>query len=99
MLGPKKPPRLPSELIQAIPEAAAVPVRNIVGIDQNGPLVPYNPAAAIDMPTTDHQLPIVRPAMISPTADSAQVQNSVHRRSPSRSDSQPQNTIATAPQL
>jgi hypothetical protein len=27
-------------LIQAMPAAAAPPVRNIVGIDQNGPLVP-----------------------------------------------------------
>jgi thiamine monophosphate synthase len=35
--GPKKPPRLPSELIQAIAPAAAVPVRNIGGIAQNGP--------------------------------------------------------------
>jgi hypothetical protein len=30
-VGPKKPPRLPTELIQAIPEAAAVPVRIIDG--------------------------------------------------------------------
>jgi hypothetical protein len=27
MVGPKKPPRLPTELIQAMPDAAAVPVR------------------------------------------------------------------------
>jgi hypothetical protein len=39
-VGPKNPPRLPSELIHAMPAAAAPPVRNIVGIDQNGPLVP-----------------------------------------------------------
>ena len=39
MLGPKKPPRLPSELIQAMPAAAAVPVRNMDGIDQNGPIL------------------------------------------------------------
>ena len=40
MDGPKKPPRLPNELIQAMLAAAAMPVRNIGGIDQNGPLLP-----------------------------------------------------------
>jgi hypothetical protein len=38
MVGPKKPPRLPTELIRPIPDAAAVPVRIIDGMDQNGPL-------------------------------------------------------------
>src|ERR1700760_3369062 len=38
--GPKKPPRLPRELIQAIAAAAAGPVRNIGGIAQNRPLEP-----------------------------------------------------------
>ena len=38
--GPKKPPRLPSELIHAIEAAAAAPVMNIGGIDQNGPFEP-----------------------------------------------------------
>src|SRR5262245_8164492 len=38
--GPKKPPRLPMELIQAMVPAAAVPVRNIGGIAQNGPFEP-----------------------------------------------------------
>ena len=32
--GPKKPPRLPIELIQAMPTAAAVPDRNAGGSDQ-----------------------------------------------------------------
>ena len=47
-----KPPRLPIELIQAMPVAAAAPVRIIGGIDQNGPFVPYSPIAEIDMPTS-----------------------------------------------
>src|ERR1700730_7087475 len=38
--GPKKPPRLPSELIQAMPAAKAAPVRNIGGMAKNGPLEP-----------------------------------------------------------
>src|SRR3984893_9840636 len=38
--GPKKPPRLPSELIQAMPTAKPAPVRNIGGMAKNGPLEP-----------------------------------------------------------
>src|SRR5579872_3672350 len=38
--GPKKPPRLPIELIHAMEAAAAVPVRNIDGMAQNGPFEP-----------------------------------------------------------
>ena len=37
MAGAKKPPSLPTELIQAIPDAAVAPVKIIEGIDQNGP--------------------------------------------------------------
>ena len=40
MLGPKKPPRLPTELMKAMPEAAAVPVSKSGGIAQNGPFEP-----------------------------------------------------------
>src|SRR5208337_2649652 len=87
--GPKNPPRLPMELIQASPVAAAVPVSSIGGIAQKGPLVPYNPIAASVMPTSDHTVPPNRPATTSPTAASTQPQNSVHRRSPVRSDNQP----------
>jgi hypothetical protein len=38
--GPKKPARLPIELIPAMEAAAAVPVKNIGGIAQKGPLEP-----------------------------------------------------------
>jgi hypothetical protein len=38
--GTEKPPKFPRELIQAIEAAAAVPVRNIGGIDQKGPFEP-----------------------------------------------------------
>lgn len=37
--GPRKPPRLPTELISAMPPAAAVLVRKIGGSPQNGPSV------------------------------------------------------------
>src|SRR6185312_8543799 len=38
--GPKNPPRLPIELIQAKPAASAVPLRNIGGMAKNGPFEP-----------------------------------------------------------
>src|SRR5215469_15741458 len=36
---PKKPPRLPTELINAIPAAAPADVSRLVGIAQNGPII------------------------------------------------------------
>jgi len=38
--GPIKPPTIPTELISAIPAAAAVPVRKVDGNGQNGPFEP-----------------------------------------------------------
>src|SRR5215467_9958564 len=46
--GPTKPPSDPIELINAIPDAAEVPVRNSFGSDQNGPKKPSIPIAASD---------------------------------------------------
>src|SRR3954468_12838707 len=97
--GPKKPPRLPSELIHAMAPAAAVPVRNIGGIAQNGPLEPQNPIAATDMPTSAHQVPIVMPAMTSPIVEPVQAANKCHRRSFMRSERRPHPTMAIPPQI
>src|ERR1700730_18240609 len=36
VIGPMRPPRLPTELIPAIAAAAAVPLRNVEGSGQNG---------------------------------------------------------------
>ena len=44
-VGPTKPPMLPTELIRAIPPAAAVPLRNPVGMLQKGPSVLQIPVA------------------------------------------------------
>src|ERR1700761_5243498 len=98
-VGPKKPPRLPIELIQAMPDAAAVPVRIIEGNVQNGPLLPYRPIVAIDMPTKAHAVPIVLPAMTRPIAATTQAQNRFQRRSPMRSEIQPQTSMLIAPQM
>ena len=35
--GPTNPPRPPTELIKAIPEAAENPTRNLLGIEKKGP--------------------------------------------------------------
>src|SRR5258708_30359976 len=97
--GPKKPPRLPIELIQAMPAASAPPLRNIGGMAKNGPFEPYKPIAAIDIPTSAHQVPMVMPAMTSPTAENTQPINRIQRRSFMRSEMRPHTTMAMAPQV
>src|SRR5206468_7123005 len=47
-LGATKPPRFPTELMRAIPPAAAAPLRKEFGRDQKGPNVLYIPSAASD---------------------------------------------------
>ena len=49
------------------------------------------------MPTTAQAVPIVMPAMTKPTAATTQAQNKFHRRSPMRSETQPQITMLNAP--
>src|SRR5437762_12850240 len=97
--GPKNPPRLPIELIQAIDAAAAVPVMNIGGIDQNGPLEPKKPKVAIDRPTIAHHVPIVIPAITSPIAETAQAASRFQRRSFMRSDTSPHPTRPIPPEM
>src|SRR5215813_5686806 len=46
--GPTKPPRLPIELIKAMPEAAEIPERNWLGTDQKGPRTLESPMTATD---------------------------------------------------
>ena len=50
------------------------------------------------MPASDHQVPIVMPAITSPTVASEQATVRFHRRSPIRSDTQPQAIMLIAPQ-
>src|ERR1700722_12041543 len=96
--GPKKPPRLPIELIQAMPAASPAPLRNIGGMAKNSPFEPEKPIAAIDIPTSAHQLPIVMPAIASPTVENTQPTNRFQRRSFMRSEIRPHVTMAMAPQ-
>jgi hypothetical protein len=46
-VGPKNPPRLPAELMSAIPPAAAVPLKKVVESAQKGPIADFNPTRAI----------------------------------------------------
>lgn len=42
-VGPTNPPRFPTELINAIPPAAAVPLKNVVERAQKGAIADFNP--------------------------------------------------------
>src|SRR4051794_8555432 len=97
--GPKKPPRLPIELIQAMPAASPAPLRNTGGIAKNGPFEPEKPIAEIDIPTSAQQVPMVMPAMTRPAAENRQPMNRFQRRSFMRSEIRPHVTMAMAPQV
>jgi hypothetical protein len=51
--GPKNPPIFPIELISAMPAAAAVPCRNLVGMAQNGPTIEDTDNIATPMAATE----------------------------------------------
>src|SRR5262245_58996512 len=55
ILGPSMPPRLATELIRAIPPAAAAPVRNTGGIVQNVGNMHFMPVSVTATPTTKSQ--------------------------------------------
>jgi hypothetical protein len=91
---------LPSEWIHAIEAAAAVPVMNIGGMDQNGPFEPWNPKVAIDRPTIAHHDPmVVIPAMINPIVDTTQVASKFQRRSFMRSETSPHSISPAPPEI
>src|SRR5437773_564736 len=48
IIGPKNPPRLPTELMNAIPPAEAVPLRKLVASAQKGALAALPLTACID---------------------------------------------------
>ena len=73
MAGPTKPPRLPIELMVAMPAAAAGPDRNRVGMVQSGGLAELMPMlTSVSAHTTD--------ATVPPTAG----QRKADRRPPGR---------------
>ena len=50
-------------------------------------------------PASAHQVPMVSPAITSPAVATMQAQNRFQRRSPIRSDTQPQVSMLIAPQI
>src|SRR5438874_9947599 len=66
--GPRNPPRLPTELISAMPAAAPVPLRNSDDIAQNGPSVPQIPTAAKESAASSAAGILRYAAAVKPTA-------------------------------
>src|SRR3954451_5510580 len=80
--GPTKPPRLPIELIVAMPTAAAEPDRNIVGIAQSGGLAALIPTLTRLRAATTATVEDAPPASIRPTAATRQAITTCQVRSP-----------------
>src|ERR1700733_9963668 len=67
-MGPITPPRLPTELMSAIPAAAPLRLRNIDGSDQNVGRVASKKNAISEAGTSTHQLDPTQPTPATPTA-------------------------------
>src|SRR6185503_5182479 len=91
--GPAKPPRLPTALMSAIAPAAAVPLRNAVGRPQNGGRQLQRPDTAIAAAIKAIAGARSNDATTSPHADQTVGHTTCQRRSPSRSERRPQNSI------
>src|SRR6476646_3192506 len=91
---PAKPPRLPIELIVAMPAAAAEPDRNIVGMAQSGGFAELIPTfTSVSAATTDTQDP-ADPASARPAAAAIQAATTCQVRSFVLSEWRAQRTIA-----
>src|SRR5216110_4107688 len=98
MYGPTKPPRFPNELIRPIAAAAADSVRNAVGSGQKPGKYPSAPAATMQKAaTTSHGFPPARTTSRYPAVPSIIALAACQRRSPVRSDDQPNVSIPHNP--
>ena len=96
MVGPTKPPRLPIELISAMPAAADRPPSSCGGIAQKTAASDRNPICAMVKPNTRiHGYGCEATATSRPTAVTAAHAATCNRRSPVRSECRPTTTIAT----
>src|SRR5437899_1641594 len=92
--GPANPPRFPTELIRAMPPAAAVPLRNDVGSAQNGPNIHQMPKAVRHAATSVHAHECRNTEMIArPMAAAKAGTAACHRRSFVWSEWWPQMTM------
>src|ERR1035437_6110026 len=95
MYGPTNPPRLPTELINPILAAAAVPLRNTVGRDQNADGNAYNAIVANEKAAiaTTRLFP-AHWLRARPTPTIRMGTAACHRRSPVLSECQAESSIA-----
>src|SRR6476659_8019858 len=94
IVGPTRPPRLPMELIVAMPAAAAEPERNMVGMAQSGGFAELMPMlTSVSAATTDTHDPAV-PASARPTAAAMQAATTCQVRSLVLSEWRAHRTIA-----
>ena len=94
--GPTKPPRLPMELIRAIPPAAPVPLRNEAVKAQKGPSAPQMPIAVMAIQATSTLREPADAERIKPT-DAKIIDPAIcNLRSPVRSDDEPTISMKTA---
>jgi len=82
--------------MNAMPAAAAVPLNNAVGNDQNGPIMEKTPNTATLMARIDGPTDVEYAAPISASAPANAGTAVCHRRSPDWSECNPTSTIATA---
>jgi hypothetical protein len=95
--GPAKPLRLDTELMRAIPPAAAVPVKNFDGNGQKGPYTLKRPAAATDKNITASTGDCANAQPIKPMAETAETAAICRHLYPVRSEWAATITIATRP--
>src|SRR5690349_14664631 len=94
MAGPTKPPRLPIELIAAMPLAAAGPDRKSVGMLHSGGLAALMPTLTSTKDVTTAAAVLEIPARARPAAAARQAMMTCHVRSFWRSECQDQRYMA-----
>src|SRR3954468_13957086 len=93
------PPRLPTELISAIPAAAALRLRNIDGNAQNSGREASSENAIMQAGRSTHQVDPTHPIQATPTAAIIIAMPQAQRRSGERSEYQPTTIMPMAPTI
>src|SRR5215510_12872487 len=95
--GPTNPPSEPIEVINAMPEAAAVPERKSLGSDQKGPWKPKYPIPANVQSMIDSNGDVVVPSRIRAVPPTSTETAAWYRRSILRSELREMRIITTNP--
>src|ERR1700722_3538816 len=94
--GPRKPPRLPNELIRAIPATAEVSLNSSVEVAQNGPNSEYADSKVMLRKTIIATVEVEKAAQVRPKDPTNAEPAKCHRLSRVRSECVPITTIAMA---